>query len=210
MGIEDEIRLYKQLTDNVKIAIDETYESIFTCEENVDKLLKLAPCALTEKEFFELLEVRREFYFRVGRFERLATKIADMPMITNTMDVLEVQAMIMHVNESFEILSSYVDQFNIRFQSDQFDIDKFIFLQKLENFGLDYDAVDYIELHEYMKDVKNMFFILQVKDYLDEGFNESYGNDTNVLSIKPFKTRVEANVYALKNGISRDFIYIRI
>ena len=30
MGIQDEVRLFKQLTDNVKTAIDETYESIFT------------------------------------------------------------------------------------------------------------------------------------------------------------------------------------
>ena len=137
MGIEDEVRLCKQLTDNVKIAIDETYESIFTCEENVDKLLKLAPCVFSEKEFFELLEVRQEFYFRVGRFERMSTRLKEMPLITNTMEVLELQAVILTVNESFEMLSSYVNQFNTRFQSDQFDIDKFILLQKLESLGFE-------------------------------------------------------------------------
>ena len=209
MGIEDEVRLCKQLTDNVKIAIDETYESIFTCEENVDKLLKLAPCVFSEKEFFELLEVRQEFYFRVGRFERMSTRLKEMPLITNTMEVLELQAVILTVNESFEMLSSYVNQFNTRFQSDQFDIDKFILLQKLESLGFEYDAVDYIELQNYISDLKNMFFIITIEDYLDR-VNDVYGTDMNVLSIKPFKTRVDANIYALKNGISKDFIFTRI
>lgn len=209
MGIEEEIRLYKQLTDNVAIAINETYDSIFTCEENIDKLLKLAPCVFNKDEFFELLTARNELYLRIGRFERLATKIAGMPMITNTMDVLEVQAVIMHLNESFEQLSSYVDKFNIRFQSDQFDVDKFIFIQKVDALQLDFDVVDYDELYDYFSDKANMFYILQVKDYLNEGFDSLYGNDTNVLSIKPFKTRVDANVYALRNGISRDFIYTK-
>lgn len=209
MGIEDEVRLCKQLTDSVNQAISETYESIFTCEENVDKLLKLAPCVFSQKEFFELLEVRYEFYFRVGRFERMATKLTEMPMITNTMDALELQAILLSVNESFELLSSYVEKFNVRFQSDQFDIDKFIFLQKIEGYGFEFDAVDYIELNEYIQDVKNMFFVLGIKD-INVAELEGYGYDTNVLSIKPFKTRVDANIYALKNGISRDYIFTRI
>ena len=209
MGIEEEIRLCKQLTDSVLIAIDETYESIFTCEENIDKLLKLAPCVFTQKEFFDLLEIRYEFYFRVGRFERMATKIKGMPMITNTMDALELQAILLSVNESFEILSGYVERFNTRFQSDQFDIDRFIFIQKIEGYGFEFDAVDYVELMEYMSDVHNMFFILGIKD-IDKAEQEGYGYDTNVLSIKPFKTRVDANIYALKNGISRDYIFTRI
>ena len=210
MGIQDEVRLFKQLTDNVKTAINETYESIFTCEKNVDDLLKLAPCVFSEKEFFELLEVRQEFYFRVGRFERMATRMTNMPIIMDTMEVMQLQAIILTINESFDMLSHYVHQFNTRFQSDQFDIDKFIFLQKIQNFGMDYDAVDYVELQQYIKDIHNMFFIVKVKDYLDIDFNEKYGSDTNVLSIKPFKTRVDANMYALRNGISRDYIFTRI
>ena len=75
---------------------------------------------------------------------------------------------------------------------------------------MDYDAVDYVELQQYIKDIHNMFFIIKVKDYLDIDFNEKYGSDTNVLSIKPFKTRVDANMYALRNGISRDYIFTRI
>ena len=223
MGIQDEVRLFKQLTDNVKTAIDETYESIFTCEKNVDDLLKLAPCVFSEKEFFELLEVRQEFYFRDGRFERMATRLTSIPIIMDTMEVMQLQAIILTINESFDMLSHYVHQFNTRFQSDQFDIDKFIFLQKIQNqveaqaynaiiqnFGMDYDAVDYVELQQYIKDIHNMFFIVKVKDYLDIDFNEKYGSDTNVLSIKPFKTRVDANMYALRNGISRDYIFTRI
>lgn len=210
MGIQDEVRLFKQLTDNVKTAIDETYESIFTCEKNVDDLLKLAPCVFSEKEFFELLEVRQEFYLRVGRFERMAARMISIPIIMDTMEVMQLQAIILTINESFDMLSHYVHQFNTRFQSDQFDIDKFIFLQKIQNFGMDYDAVDYVELQQYIKDIHNMFFIVKVKDYLDIDFNEKYGSDTNVLSIKPFKTRVDANMYALRNGISRDYIFTRI
>ena len=209
MGIEDEVRLCKKLTDNVKIAIDETFESIFTCEKNVDELLKLAPCVFSEKEFFELLEVRYEFYFRVGRFENMATRITNMPMITNTMDVLQLQATILSINESFDMLSNYVNQFNTRFQSDQFDIDKFILLQKLQGLGFEYDAVDYKELQNYIQDMHNMFFIIGIKD-INEAETEGYGYDTNVLSIKPFKTRVDANMYALRNGISRDYIFTRI
>lgn len=209
MGIEDEVRLYNELTKNVEIAIDETYESIFTCEKNVDDLLKLAPCVFSQKEFFELLEVRYEFYFRVGRFETMATRLKQMPLITDTMTVLELQAVICSINESFDMLSAYINQFNTRFQSDQFDIDKFILLQKLQGLGFEYDAVDYIELQNYIQDVHNMFFIIGVKD-IQQAETEGYGYDTNVLSIKPFKTRVDANIYALQHGISRDYIFTRI
>ena len=209
MGIQDEVRLFKQLTDNVKTAIDETYESIFTCEKNVDDLLKLAPCVFSEKEFFELLEVRQEFYFRVGRFERMAARMTSIPIIMDTMEVMQLQAIILTINESFDMLSHYVHQFNTRFQSDQFDIDKFILLQKLQGLGFEYDAVDYKELQNYIQDMRNMFFIIGIKD-INEAETEGYGYDTNVLSIKPFKTRVDANMYALRNGISRDYIFTRI
>ena len=107
------------------------------------------------------------------------------------------------------MLSNYVHQFNTRFQSDQFDIDKFILLQKLQGLGFEYDAVDYKELQNYIQDIHNMFFIIGIKD-INEAETEGYGYDTNVLSIKPFKTRVDANMYALRNGISRDYIFTRI
>lgn len=209
MGIEDEVRLYNELTKNVNVAIEETYESIFTCEKNVDEMLRLAPCVFSQKEFFELLEVRYDFYFRIGRFETMATRLRQMPLITETMTVLELQAIICSINESFDMLGSYINQFNTRFQSDQFDIDKFILLQKLQGLGFEYDAVDYIELQNYIQDIHNMFFIIGVKD-IQQAETEGYGYDTNVLSIKPFKTRVDANIYALQHGISRDYIFTRI
>lgn len=209
MGIEDEVRLYNDLTVNVKNAIDETFDNIFTCERNVDDLLKLAPCVFSQEEFFSLLEVRLEFYFRVSMFEKEATRITSMPMIMNTMDALQIQAIMIRINESFEMLSSYVKQFNTRFQSDQFDIDKFILLQKLQALGYEYDAVDYKELQDYIHNPNYMFFIVDFKNPSDAD-SEGYGYDTNVLSIKPFKTRIEAYKYALQNGISRDSICTRL
>lgn len=209
MDIADEVRLYNDLTKNVRIAIDETFDNIFICEKNVDDLLKLAPCVFSQKEFFHLLEIRREFYLRVSMFEREATRINSMPLITNTMDVLQIQAEMIRINESFDILSSYVNQFNTRFQSDQFNIDVFILLQKLQDLGFEYDVVDYLELYEYINDSRNMFFIIDFK-HPGAADSEGYGYDTNVLSIKPFKTRIDSYKYALEHGISRDSIYTRL
>ena len=209
MGIEDEVRLFKQLTDNVKIAIDETYDNLFACEENVDKLLKHAPCVFSYNEFMLLLAKRDEFYLRVGQFERMASKLSRLPIIMDTMDVLEIQATMMKINESFEELGSFVQQFNVRFESDQFSIDKFILLQKVSDFGLEYDTVDYMELDELICNQGNMFYVLRVKDCFDTDYDKNYG-DMHVLSVKGFNTRVEANLYALKHGISRDYIKTRL
>jgi hypothetical protein len=69
--------------------------------------------------------------------------------------------------------------------------------------GLEYDTIAYDELEGAFE---HMFLVIQVRDSFDLG--DKYGS-LNVLSIKSFKTRVEANMYALANGVSRDYVITR-
>lgn len=202
MSVDEEIVFYSALENNLKMSIEETYTNIFACEESIEGLLQIAPCLFTYAEFLLLLEDCRHLDNYSGKFENAVArmtspvKVDDAIAINNTIRALEAV---------FLLLMDWIDKANFRVEAKQFDIGKTLLLQRVDEItGLKYDVVDWLSLDEV---AENMFIVVEIKNRYDN-IGSVYG-DMNVLFLKSFSTRAEANRYALLNGLPRDRVMLR-
>ena len=206
MDINDEQQYYIGLTKSVHETIDMMYENIFACEESMEGLLKIAPTVFSYSEFLMLLNDYKLLDERASRFERAVMDIREQIGVNDIDSVIRLDGACSALGAVFMLLNDYMDKANTRIEAKQFDMDKVMLLERIENkIGLEYDTVDYMSLSEAFK---GMFIVLQVKNRHDN-IGEEYG-DMNVLVINSFKTKIEANRFALANGISRDMTMRRI
>ena len=172
----------------------------------MESLLKIAPSVFSYAEFLTLLEDYKKLEEKASKFEGAVVKIRETIGVNDIGAVIGLDLAISALGAVFVLLNDYMDKANTRIEAKQFDIDKVMLLERIENkVGLEYDTVDYISLSDAFK---GMFIVLEVKNRYD-GIDEAYG-DMNVLVINSFKTKVEANRFALANGISRDFVICRL
>ena len=206
MDIKEEQQYYIGLTKSVHETIDMMYENIFACEESMEGLLKIAPTVFSYSEFLMLLNDYKLLDERASRFERAVMDIREQIGVNDIDSVIRLDGACSALGAVFVLLNDYMDKANTRIEAKQFDIDKVMLLERIENkVGLEFDTVDYMSLSDAFK---GMFIVLQVKNRYN-GIDEAYG-DMNVLVINSFKTKVEANRFALANGISRDFVLCRL
>ena len=206
MDIREEQQYYIGLTKSVHETIDMMYENIFACEESMEGLLKIAPTVFSYSEFLMLLSDYKLLDERASRFDRAVMDIREQIGVNDIDNVIRLDGACSALGAVFVLLNDYMDKANTRIEAKQFDIDKVMLLERIENkIGLEYDTVDYMSLSDAFK---GMFLVLQIKNRHDN-IGEEYG-DMNVLVINSFKTKVEANRFALANGISRDFILCRL
>ena len=206
MDVREEQQYYIGLTKSVHETIDMMYENIFACEESMESLLKIAPTVFSYSEFLMLLSDYKLLDERASRFERAVMDIREQIGDNDIDSVIKLDGACSALGAVFILLNDYMDKANTRIEAKQFDIDKVMLLERIENkIGLEYDTVDYLSLSDAFK---GMFIVLQVKNRHDN-IGEEYG-DMNVLVINSFKTKVEANRFALANGISRDLVICRL
>ena len=206
MDVREEQQYYIGLTKSVHETIDMMYENIFACEESMEGLLKIAPTVFSYSEFLMLLSDYKLLDERASRFERAVMDIREQIGVNDIDSVIRLDGACSALGAVFVLLNDYMDKANTRIEAKQFDIDKVMLLERIENkISLEYDTVDYMSLSDAFK---GMFIVLQVKNRYN-GIDEAYG-DMNVLVINSFKTKVEANRFALANGISRDFVFCRL
>ena len=206
MDVREEQQYYIGLTKSIHETIDKVYENIFACEESMESLLKIAPSVFSYAEFLTLLEDYKKLEEKASKFEGAVVKIRETIGVNDIGAVIGLDLAISALGAVFVLLNDYMDKANTRIEAKQFDIDKVMLLERIENkVGLEYDTVDYISLSDAFK---GMFIVLEVKNRYDN-IGEEYG-DMNVLVINSFKTKVEANRFALANGISRDFVICRL
>ena len=206
MDVREEQQYYIGLTKSVHETIDKMYENIFACEESMESLLKIAPTVFSYSEFLMLLSDYKLLDERASRFERAVMDIREQIGVNDIDSVIKLDGACSALGAVLILLNDYMDKANTRIEAKQFDIDKVMLLERIENkIGLEYDTVDYMSLSDAFK---GMFIVLEVKNRHDD-IGEEYG-DMNVLVINSFKTKVEANRFALANGISRDFVICRL
>ena len=206
MDVNKENEYYLGLTRSVHETIDQMYQAIFACEESMEGLLKRAPTVFSYSEFLMLLNDYKLLDERASRFERAVMDIREQIGVNDIDSVIRLDGACSALGAVFILLNDYMDKANTRIEAKQFDIDKVMLLERIENkIGLEYDTVDYLSLSDAFK---GMFIVLQVKNRHDN-IGEEYG-DMNVLVINSFKTKVEANRFALSHGISRDFVICRL
>ena len=209
MNINEEQKYYVELRNRIKKTIDEMYNNIFNCEDSVEGLLRVAPSIFSHAEFLLLLEDYKNLQKKISIFEHMAAEINSQPedMIIDVDLAIKFDNTISVLNIVFTLLMEHIDNANMYIETDRFDMNKVMVMKRIDDIaGLDYDTVDWVELDECMD---KMFIVVRVKDMYDKDFDSDYGV-LNVLSIKGFNTKVEANMYALQNGISRDYILRRI
>lgn len=201
MTIDEEIKFMQELELKIHNKVSITYDSMFHCEENVEELLKIAPFIFSKENFFSLVYDYTRLDKVSGRFENA---VANMSHPVTIEDAMDIEDSIQAISVMFGVMSKWIRQANEIIQNKQFDVNKMLLVERIKSVtGLEYDTIAYDELEGAFE---HMFLVVQVKDSFDLG--DKYGS-LNVLSIKSFKTRVEANMYALANGISRDYIITR-
>ena len=201
MTIDEEQRYYLGLTDSVLKTVENTYENIFNCEDSIEGLLEIAATIFSYPEFLMLLNDYEKLQSYAAEFENIVA-------VLDTTTVIVLDKVIDKINVLFILLADWLDKANTRIEAKQFDMNKVMLLERIENLTkLEWETVDWKELDSAMD---KTFLVVKIKDYLDKDFNQDIYMTLNVLSLKGFNTRAEANRYALANGISRDNVITRL
>ena len=208
MTIDEEQRYYLGLTDSVFKTVEDAYENIFNCEDSIESLLEIAATIFSYPEFLMLLNDYEKLQSYAAEFENIVAKLNRPLTVLDSTTVIALDKVIDKINVLFILLADWMDKANTRIEAKQFDMNKVMLLERIENLTkLEWETVDWKELDSVMD---KTFLVVRIKDYLDKDFNQDIYMTLNVLSLKGFNTRAEANRYALANGISRDNVITRL
>ena len=201
MNVGEQMDMMTKLDKRIRDSIDVTYENIFQCEEAVTELIRLAPCVFDKKTFYDLLRDYRTLDIQTGNFEQIVSQLPDPIDIASA---LLVDSIMKQLDKLFHKLVSYIDKANGCFNCDQFDFSKLELIGKLKN-KYEFDSLIYEQLDDALS---NVFLVCRLSDVLDKNYNNNY-YPLHVLEIKGFKTKNEAYLYALANGISKSDVFVR-
>ena len=201
MNVGEEMDMMTKLDKRIRDSIDVTYENIFQCEEAVTELIRLAPCVFDKKTFYDLLRDYRTLDIQTGNFEQIVSQLPDPIDIASA---LLVDSIMKQLDKLFNKLVGYIDKANGHFNCGQFDFSKLELIGKLKN-KYEFDSLIYEQLDDALS---NVFLVCRLSDVLDKNYNNNY-YPLHVLEIKGFKTKNEAYLYALANGISKSDVFVR-
>ena len=201
MRVGEEMDMMVKLDKRIRDSIDVTYENIFQCEEAITELIRLAPCVFDQKTFYDLLRDYRTLDIQTGNFEQIVSQLPDPIDIASA---LLVDSIMKQLDKLFNKLVGYIDKANGHFNCGQFDFSKLELIGKLKN-KYEFDSLIYEQLDDALS---NVFLVCRLSDVLDKNYNNNY-YPLHVLEIKGFKTKNEAYLYALANGISKSDVFVR-
>lgn len=205
MTVDEEMKFFKELREKTISSIDDTYDNMFKCEDSMDELFKVAPFVFSKEQFFGFMEDYNKFEVISGRFEM---SVVNSCMIESIEDVMDINNAIEDIRIMFGVLNVWLRKANSIIESKQFDVNKYLLVERINSkTGLEYDTIDFNELENAFNGV---YLVIGISDVLElkQERDSRYGM-FRVLTIKNFKTKAEANTYALANGISRDYVISR-
>ena len=203
MTVDEEMKFMKDLISKTLDTIDDTYDNMFKCEDTMEELLKVAPFVFSKDQFFGFMEDYRKFEVVSGNFEMTVSRSLD-----SIEDVMDINNAIEDIRIMFGVLNVWLRKANSIIESKQFDVNKYLLVEHINSkTGLEYDTIDFNELENAFNGV---YLVIGISDVLElkQERDSRYGM-FRVLTIKNFKTKAEANIYALANGISRDYVISR-
>lgn len=194
------IMLYaEELNERVMLELSEILLFCETCEHQILELLKVANCVFSCDEFYELIDGYKIFKSNVVILENLMIQVdAQITML----QVVAVRSAIRELKKNFDQLIGMLELANIRIDDDEIDFESAQLIHEL----LDVMTFDVIDDDDFEEASQAAYFVPQLLNPQSDGYNERYGELT-VLVIESFKTRHDAYVYALKNGISKDQVW---
>lgn len=203
MTVDEEMKFVKELREKTIKSIDDTYDNMFKCEDSMDELFKVAPFVFSKEQFFGFMEDYNKFEVISGRFEM---SVVNSCMIESIEDVMDINNAIQEIRIMFGVLNVWMRKANSIIEAKQFDVNKYLLVERINlKTGLEYDTIDFNELEDAFNGV---YLVIGISDVLEHQRDSRYGM-LSVLTIKNFKNKVEANKYALANGISRDYVISR-
>ena len=203
MTVDEEMKFMRELISKTLDTIDDTYDNMFKCEDTMEELLKVAPFVFSKDQFFGFMEDYRKFEVVSGNFEMTVSRSLD-----SIEDVMDINNAIEDIRIMFGVLNVWLRKANSIIESKQFDVNKYLLVEHINSkTGLEYDTIDFNELENAFD---GMYLVIGISDVLElkQERDSRYGM-FRVLTIKNFKTKAEANIYALANGISRDYVISR-
>ena len=203
MTVDEEMKFMRELISKTLDTIDDTYDNMFKCEDTMEELLKVAPFVFSKDQFFSFMEDYRKFEVISGNFEMTVSRSLD-----SIEDVMDINNAIEDIRIMFGVLNVWLRKANSIIESKQFDVNKYLLVEHINSkTGLEYDTIDFNELENAFNGV---YLVIGISDVLElkQERDSRYGM-FRVLTIKNFKTKAEANIYALANGISRDYVISR-
>lgn len=206
MTLNEEIIFMQDLHRRTIKAIDDTYESLFKCEENVESLLKIAHIVFTPGDFMCFLNDCRTLDMVSGEFETSAHSARVHTTIEDSMDVFNS---IRKLDSVFSSLARWVGKANGIIESRQFDVNKFMLTKRIDEKGYEYEVANYSSFEKVMEDQKLMFLVIEIVSVFDSPNMDSRYGIMNVLEIKGFEKRGEAYSYVLQKGLGRESVLTR-
>ena len=203
MTVDEEMKFMKELISKTLDTIDNTYDNMFKCEDTMEELFKVAPFVFSKDQFFSFMEDYHKFEVVSGNFEMTVSRSLD-----SIEDVMDINNAIEDIRIMFGVLNVWLRKANSIIESKQFDVNKYLLVEHINSkTGLEYDTIDFNELENAFNGV---YLVIGISDVLElkQERDSRYGM-FRVLTIKNFKTKAEANIYALANGISRDYVISR-
>lgn len=189
----------EELNARVMLELTEILLYCHTCEFQVLELLKVANCIFDEEEFFEMVDSYTSFKSNMEILENLLSQI-DSPI--TMLQIITLKSMMNELKANFETLIAMLEEADRRIDADEIDFDAATMLNELA-FKTAFDIVDFYAFEEA---VSAKYFTMCSINCEDDGYDPRYGK-LNVLLTNPFKTKREAYIYALKNGISKDMVW---
>jgi hypothetical protein len=205
MTVDEEMKFVKELREKTIRSIDDTYDNMFKCEDTMDELFKVVPFVFSKEQFFSFMEDYNKFEVISGRFEM---SVVNSCMIESIEDVMDINNAIQEIRIMFGVLNVWLRKANSIIEAKQFDVNKYLLVERINSkTRLEYDTIDFNELEDAFN---GTYLVIGISDVLETKHQRDnrYGI-LRVLTIKNFSNKVEANKYALANGISRDYVISR-
>jgi len=188
-----------ELNNRVMSEMSEILIYCHTCEEQVLELMKVVNCIYNEDEYWDLVDSYSKFRSDMYILENILHQVDDS---ISMLQIITVKSMINEIKNNFTYLFELLDAADKKIDSDNIDFEAATLLNDLYE-KLDFDIIDF---DCFQQALKARYFVTYLIESHDVGYNKRYGLLT-VLMAESFKTRKEAYLYALKNGISKDSVW---
>ncbi len=200
-SVDKEQEMVLKVDKKIKDGIDIMYQNFDNIENNILDLLKVAPCVFDKDMMVSLLLDFQLLDKQMGNFETIATQLDDQ---VNMAQALVMDTMMKKLSQLMDRLVEYITTCNAMIEAQQFNPQKALLLEKLEE-NFSYDVVDWDDLDHAFD---NPYLVAKVSDVLDEDYDQNY-YPLHCLRLEGFKDKVSAYKYMLANGISKENLILR-
>lgn len=187
-----------ELNDRVMLELTEILLHCSACEFQVRELFKVANCVFARDEFFALITAFTKFKNNIKNLEDFLYQVDSQ---VSMLQILTIKSMASSLQTDFAELTEMLVVADKRIDDDKIDFDAANMLNELIE-KMDYDIVDFDGFNVAMT---NRFYVAYLVNPNDEDYDSQYG-ELSVLRLASFKSKREAYIYALRNGISRDMV----